>query len=139
AGGICGSISAHSASVRSLAYRCPSRSYFGRVISVHILCLDDCLSQTSCHSRLKSLNPFSVSLLDRGQCDRKLARPSRCADDSDAATPRPGAATNPIRRGTRDSETAHREREGTPRVNPAHPTTRVHGQRLGRLPVHPDL
>src|SRR6202011_6221410 len=46
AAGICGSISAHSASVTSLAYRCPSRSYFRRVISVHILCLDDCFTTT---------------------------------------------------------------------------------------------
>jgi hypothetical protein len=37
------------------------------VISVHILCLDDCLSQPSCHNQLKSLNSFSVSLLDPGK------------------------------------------------------------------------
>src|SRR6516165_4501895 len=46
AGGICGSINAHSASVRSLAERCPSRSYFWRVILLHILCLDDCFPTT---------------------------------------------------------------------------------------------
>src|SRR6266850_3290509 len=63
AAGICGSIRAHSASVTSLAYRCPSRSYFGRVISVHIVCLDDFLTQPSYHNRLKSLISFSVSLL----------------------------------------------------------------------------
>src|SRR6266850_6115391 len=63
AAGICGSIRAHSASVTSLAYRCPSRSYFRRVVSVHILCLDDCLTQPSYHNRLKSLISFSVSLL----------------------------------------------------------------------------
>jgi hypothetical protein len=34
------------------------------VISVHILCLDDCFTQSSCHNGLKSLNSFSVSLLD---------------------------------------------------------------------------
>ena len=51
AAGICGSISAHSASVTSLAYSCPSRSYFRRVISVHILCLDDCLLQPSCYDK----------------------------------------------------------------------------------------
>src|SRR5258707_5046698 len=43
---MCGAITAHLASVRSLAYRCPSRSYFRRVISVHILCLDDCFTTT---------------------------------------------------------------------------------------------
>src|SRR6266446_1016563 len=63
AAGICGSISAHSASVTLLAYRCPSRSYFRRVISLHIVCLDDCLTQPSYHNRLKSLISFSVSLL----------------------------------------------------------------------------
>src|SRR6267378_509838 len=62
AAGICGSISAHSASVTLLAYRCPSRSYFRRVISLHIVCLDDCLTQPSYHNRLKSLISFSVSL-----------------------------------------------------------------------------
>src|SRR6266550_4695850 len=44
--GIWGSISAHSASVTSLAYPCPPRSYFRRVISVHILCLDNCFDTT---------------------------------------------------------------------------------------------
>jgi hypothetical protein len=32
------------------------------VISVHMLCLDDCFEQPSCHKRLKSLDSFSVSL-----------------------------------------------------------------------------
>jgi hypothetical protein len=49
--------------------------------------------------------------LDRGWCNRERARPSRCASDSDAATPHPGAAPNPIRRGRRDSETAHYVKE----------------------------
>jgi hypothetical protein len=35
------------------------------VISVHILCLNDCFTQSSCHNGLKSLNSFSVSLLDQ--------------------------------------------------------------------------
>ena len=36
---------------------------------------------------------------DRRIGDRERARPSRCADGSDAANPRPGAAPNRIRRG----------------------------------------
>src|ERR1700730_18466797 len=60
--GMEGSITAHSASVRSLAYRCPARSYFGRVISVHMLYLDDCSTQPLCYNHLKSLNSFPVSL-----------------------------------------------------------------------------
>src|SRR3546814_3567686 len=39
AGGSNGAIWHHSSSVASLAYRRPLRSYLGRVISVHILCL----------------------------------------------------------------------------------------------------
>src|SRR3984893_14502934 len=62
--GMEGSITAHSASVRSLAYRCPARSYFGRVISVHMLYLDDCSTQPLCYNHLKSLNSFPVSLSD---------------------------------------------------------------------------
>src|ERR1700730_15369582 len=62
--GMEGSITAHSASVRSLAYRCPARSYFGRVISVHMLYLDDCSTQPLCYNHLKSLNSFPVSLLE---------------------------------------------------------------------------
>src|SRR3984893_8513177 len=60
--GMEGSITAHSASVRSLAYRCPARSYFGRVISVHMLYLGDCSTQPLCYNHLKSLNSFPVSL-----------------------------------------------------------------------------
>src|ERR1700736_4816972 len=60
--GMEGSITAHSASVRSLAYRCPARSYFGRVISVHMLYLGDCSTQLLCYNHLKSLNSFPVSL-----------------------------------------------------------------------------
>src|ERR1700730_18388160 len=63
--GMEGSITAHSASVRSLAYRCPARSYFGRVISVHMLYLGDCSTQPLCYNHLKSLNSFPVSLSDR--------------------------------------------------------------------------
>src|ERR1700730_16996783 len=62
--GMEGSITAHSASVRSLAYRCPARSYFGRVISVHMLYLGDCSTQLLCYNHLKSLNSFPVSLLE---------------------------------------------------------------------------
>src|SRR6266404_5902283 len=61
--GIEGSITAHSASVRSLAYRCPARSYFERVISVHMLYLGDCAIQPLCYNQLRSLNSFPVSLL----------------------------------------------------------------------------
>src|SRR3984893_12407607 len=61
--GMEGSITAHSASVRSLAYRCPARSYFGRVISVQMLYLGDCSTQPLCYNHLKSLNSFPVSLL----------------------------------------------------------------------------
>src|SRR3546814_3745806 len=42
AGGSNGAIWHHSSSVASLAYRRPLRSYLGRVISVHILCLLIC-------------------------------------------------------------------------------------------------
>ena len=43
-------------------YRRPARSYFGRVISVHMLCSMDCLTQSRWHNQLKSLNSFPVSL-----------------------------------------------------------------------------
>src|SRR5882762_3634053 len=68
--GMEGSITAHSPSVRSLAYRCPARSYFGRVISVHMLYLGDCSTQPLCYNKLKSLNSFSVSLLVERQITR---------------------------------------------------------------------
>ena len=66
---------------------------------------------------------------------RERARRSRCADGSDAANPRPSAAPDRIRRGTRDSETAHRELEGTPRENPAAPTALARGHRHGPFPA----
>src|ERR1700737_1267666 len=65
--GMEGSITAHSASVRSLAYRCPARSYFGRVISVHMLYLGDCSTHPLCYNHLKSLNSFPVSLFSRSR------------------------------------------------------------------------
>src|SRR5262249_9413428 len=58
----------------------------------------------------------------RRRRDQEQARPCRYADGSDEANPRPGASPNPTRRGTRDSETAHRGPEGSPRENPAAPT-----------------
>jgi hypothetical protein len=42
------------------------------VISVHILCLDDSFTQSSCHNGLKSLNSFSVSLLVAREICREL-------------------------------------------------------------------
>src|SRR4029077_13701960 len=55
-----GSIIAHSASLRSLEYPNPLRSYFERVILVHMLYLVDCLAQPSNHNTLKSRNSFSA-------------------------------------------------------------------------------
>jgi hypothetical protein len=43
------------------------RSYFGRVISVHMLCLADCSTQPLNHNMLKSLNSFSVRHLVQSQ------------------------------------------------------------------------
>src|SRR5512132_215849 len=55
--GMCGSISAHSSSVVSLAYRSPSRRYLMRVISVHdILGSPSLLTPRQNHKRLESLN-----------------------------------------------------------------------------------
>src|SRR5512147_345036 len=55
--GMCGSISAHSSSVVSLAYRSPSRRYLMRVISVHdILGSPSLLTPRQNHKWLESLN-----------------------------------------------------------------------------------
>src|SRR5512144_2970613 len=54
---MCGSISAHSSSVVSLAYRSPSRRYLMRVISVHdILGSPSLLTPRQNHKWLESLN-----------------------------------------------------------------------------------
>jgi hypothetical protein len=42
----------------SVEYRNPFRSYCGRVVSVHMLCLADCWTQSLKHNYLKSLNSF---------------------------------------------------------------------------------
>src|SRR6516164_2041908 len=68
-----------------------------------------------------------ASGLNRRLGDLKRAHRNRCVDGSDAANPRPSAAPNPNLRGTRDSETAHKEFEGTPRDNPVAPTPLVRG------------
>src|SRR5262249_47727458 len=73
----------------------------------------------------------------KGEPER--ARRNRSADGSDAANPRPSAAPNGIRRQPRDSETAHRGREGIPWGNRAAPTTLVPGRTYGRFPAPPRL
>src|SRR5215469_12003331 len=60
---------------------------------------------------------------------------NRGGGGSDAANPRPSAAPNRLRRGTCDRWTAHREPEGTPKENPAAPTTSSRGHRLGPFPA----
>src|SRR5215469_6031278 len=69
--------------------------------------------------------------------DPGRARRNRSADGSDAANPRTGAASDRVRRGTHDNETAHRVSEGTPRETPAVPTALapVHGH--ARFPAPP--
>src|SRR5665213_2061078 len=65
-GGMNGSSNAHSASVKSLAYRSPARRYCARVISVQGIVGSIESSQIrGNHNLLKSLNPFSVRLLDQ--------------------------------------------------------------------------
>ena len=58
-GRMCGSSDTHSASLKSLAQRSPSRSYCRRVISVHMLRLADWGIRLAIHNALKSLNPVS--------------------------------------------------------------------------------
>jgi hypothetical protein len=51
-----------------------------------MLCLDDCLTQPSCHNELKSLNSFSVSFLaQRAQRVRRGREESETIDDPDDA------------------------------------------------------
>src|SRR5271167_1093949 len=61
-----GEITSHSASVTSLEYRKPFRSYCGRVISVHMWCLADCWTQPLKHNSLKSLSSFRSASETRG-------------------------------------------------------------------------
>src|SRR5205085_1918623 len=60
---------------------------------------------------------------DRRRSDPELVQQNRCAGGSDAANPRPNAAPDRVRRGPRDSGTAQRGPQGTPRGNPPAPTT----------------
>src|SRR5512144_887319 len=63
---MCGSISAHSSSVVSLAYRSPSRRYLMRVISVHdILGSPSLLTPRQNHKWLESLNSIFGQPLTR--------------------------------------------------------------------------
>src|SRR5207253_2596858 len=55
-----------------------------------------------------------TSDFDRRTGDPEPARRYRCVGGTDAANPRPGTAPDRVRRGLRDSETAHREPGGTP-------------------------
>src|SRR6516164_7875951 len=72
-----------------------------------------------------------TSGFDRSSDDPERGRQCRFFLGSDAANRRPSAAPNRIRRGPYDRPTAHREAEGTPRGNPAAPTTLVRGRRPG--------
>src|SRR5260370_27920149 len=62
-GGRWGEITNPSASVTLLEYRNPFRSYWGRVASVHMLCLADCLTPPLKHNSPKSLHSFYVTPL----------------------------------------------------------------------------
>src|SRR5271170_4711552 len=67
--------------------------------------------------------------------DPEPARWNRCADDSDAANPRPSEAPGSIRRGSCEILIARREYGGTPRENPVVPTAPAHERRHDRLPT----
>src|SRR5512147_1922390 len=72
--GMCGSISAHSSSVVSLAYRSPSRRYLMRVISVHdILGSPSLLTPRQNHKWLESLNSIFGQPLGKA-CSMAIAR-----------------------------------------------------------------
>src|SRR6266511_1717126 len=75
---MCGSISAHSSSVVSLAYRSPSRRYLMRVISVHdILGSPSLLAPRQNHKWLKPLNSIFGQPLRPENEDESAQSPER--------------------------------------------------------------
>ena len=75
--GMCGSISAHSSSVVSLAYRSPSRRYLMRVISVHDIFGSPSLTPRQNHKWLESLNSIfgqPLRFLTPGAIGRETSR-----------------------------------------------------------------
>src|SRR5215471_14050416 len=72
-----------------------------------------------------------TSKFDRRRSGPERAPRNRFAHGSDATNPRPGAAPDRVRRGTRDSEIAQKEYEGTPRGNRADPTALGRGRKHG--------
>jgi len=91
------------------------------------------------HGTGKQQTCRQTSGLDPRTGDPERAQRSRCAGGSDAADPRPGVAPIRTRRGRRESATAHRGREGTPRGNRAAPTALWRARKHGLFPTRPSL